>query len=256
MRHIFKKIGFSIIVFSGFQSFSQQIVDYSTYKDKPYKLLSTIEKESLKHVLEIITTGDPKDLNTSPNWGQIDKWLTQGMNPNIKISTDKKTLLHVIVQKGDVTWTKKLLGLGADPNATTTNKETPIFWVSTNISANDVALYDLLISKGATINSHNSNDENPLSYLLARYTPLNDDGYMRNINHLIERGVNINSKNKFKASPLIIASYSGNKGATILLINKGADVNFNNSEWKTPLHWARENEWPDVVQLLILKGAK
>jgi uncharacterized protein len=72
----------------------------------------------------------------------------------------------------------------------------------------------------------------------------------------IAAGTNINEKDPFGgSSPLITASLFGKTEMAKLLIEAGADVNFQNNDESTPLHVAAFFCRPDVVKLLLEKGA-
>jgi ankyrin repeat protein len=96
------------------------------------------------------------------------------------------------------------------------------------------------------------------------------------ITKLIDKATNLNviidSTKYGKVSPLMAAIYENNYGIVELLINKGADVNYENKNGKTPLLAAidnsnrekhekekgKENNYEvscDIVKLLIDKGA-
>ena len=72
----------------------------------------------------------------------------------------------------------------------------------------------------------------------------------------IAAGTNINEKDPFGgSSPLITASLFGKTEMAKLLIEAGADVNFQNNDESTALHVAAFFCRPDVVKLLLEKGA-
>jgi uncharacterized protein len=72
----------------------------------------------------------------------------------------------------------------------------------------------------------------------------------------IAAGTNINEKDPFGgSSPLITASLFGKTDMAKLLIEAGADVNFQNNDESTALHVAAFFCRPDVVKLLLEKGA-
>jgi hypothetical protein len=72
----------------------------------------------------------------------------------------------------------------------------------------------------------------------------------------IAAGSNINEKDPFGgSSPLISAAVFGKTEAARLLIDAGADVNFQNKEGSTALHTSAFFCRPDILKMLLKKGA-
>jgi len=72
----------------------------------------------------------------------------------------------------------------------------------------------------------------------------------------IAAGTNINEKDPFGgSSPLISASVFGKPEAAKILLDAGADVNFQNNDGSTALHTAAFFCHKDIVAMLLEKGA-
>ncbi len=72
----------------------------------------------------------------------------------------------------------------------------------------------------------------------------------------IAAGTNINEKDPFGgSSPLISAALFGKTEQVKILIDAGADINFQNNDGSTALHIASFFCRPDIVRILIDKGA-
>jgi uncharacterized protein len=72
----------------------------------------------------------------------------------------------------------------------------------------------------------------------------------------IEAGTNINEKDPFGgSSPLITACVFGKTEAAKILIDAGADLNFQNNDGSTALHSAAFFCRPEIVAMLLDKGA-
>ena len=72
----------------------------------------------------------------------------------------------------------------------------------------------------------------------------------------IAAGTDLNVKDPFGgSSPLITAALFGKTEMARLLIDAGADINFQNNDGSTPLHVAAFFCRPDVVRMLLEKGA-
>lgn len=71
----------------------------------------------------------------------------------------------------------------------------------------------------------------------------------------LNKGANVNHKNKLECTALIYASKSGNIDVVRLLLEKGADVNDKNRVEYTALMYASRNGDEDIVKLLLEKDA-
>ncbi len=72
----------------------------------------------------------------------------------------------------------------------------------------------------------------------------------------IEIGTNINERDPFGgSSPLISAAVFGKPDAARILIDAGADINFQNNDGATPLHTAAFFCRTEIVEMLLRKGA-
>lgn len=72
----------------------------------------------------------------------------------------------------------------------------------------------------------------------------------------IAAGSNLNEKDPFGgSSPLITAAVFGKPEAAKILIDAGADLDFQNNDGSTALHSSAFFCWTEIVELLIEKGA-
>lgn len=72
----------------------------------------------------------------------------------------------------------------------------------------------------------------------------------------IAAGSNLNEKDPFGgSSPLITAAVFGKPDMAKILIDAGADINFQNNDGSTALHTAAFFCHPDIVKMLLDKGA-
>ncbi|KAL6894722.1 hypothetical protein GGI43DRAFT_424618 [Trichoderma evansii] len=110
------------------------------------------------------------------------------------------------------------------------------------------AMARLLINKGADINARNKLGETPLLLALEK-------GYEAAARLLIDKGADINARNKYKDTPLLWALENSHEAVVRLLINKGADINASDKYKNTPLLWALDNGNEAMARLLIDKGA-
>jgi ankyrin repeat protein len=74
---------------------------------------------------------------------------------------------------------------------------------------------------------------------------------------MLDKGVDVNSKNRYGATALSYACDRGSVEMVRLLIERGADVNVEDTFYHaTPLGWAADKGYVEIVKLLLDKGAK
>jgi len=114
---------------------------------------------------------------------------------------------------------------------------------------NGVDVVQLLLEKGANVNSRDSSGRTPLGNAV-RY-------YMNRLvmKFLIENGANVNSKDNEGQTPMHYAMYSNHimlckEGAEILL-NSGVDVNAQDNQGNTSIHIMAKRGSKELVQYLL-----
>ena len=108
---------------------------------------------------------------------------------------------------------------------------------------------ELLIAKGADVNTKNIIGMTPLHYTAAA-------GQREVAELLLTKGADANSQNPpTLETPLYSAADAGQREVAELLLAKGADVDAKTFDSFTPLHAAAQNGHKDVVELLLDKGA-
>lgn len=81
-------------------------------------------------------------------------------------------------------------------------------------------------------------------------------GNLEALQQHIAAGSNLNEKDPFGgSSPLISAAVFGKPDAAKILIDAGADLNFQNNDGSTALHTSAFFCRPEIVQMLLDKGA-
>jgi len=81
------------------------------------------------------------------------------------------------------------------------------------------------------------------------------DGNEAAVRRLLGRGVDVSRRDANRWTPLMVASFTGNRQVAALLIESGADVNIQDPRGYAPLHWAAFKNYHEVVQLLLQRGA-
>jgi hypothetical protein len=113
----------------------------------------------------------------------------------------------------------------------------------------DIDQVNLLISKGADVNSRNRMNWTPLHTAI-------QNRRQALIEPLIAKGADVNAKNNRGQTPLHIAVNLGQKEVVELLIAKGADVNVMGSRGDNALSLAQKRRNTEIVDLLLKHGAK
>jgi ankyrin repeat protein/mono/diheme cytochrome c family protein len=104
-----------------------------------------------------------------------------------------------------------------------------------------------LIDKGADVNAKNRRGSTPLHWAI------HDEAKVR---LLLSKGANVNAKQAQGRAPLYLAAMLGNGVPTMrLLLSSGADPNMTSANGQTPLMMAAQRGNVEVIQLLIEKGA-
>jgi ankyrin repeat protein len=81
------------------------------------------------------------------------------------------------------------------------------------------------------------------------------DGNETAVRQLLTHGTDVSRRNANRWTPLMVASFAGNRQVAALLIEAGADVNAQDPRGYAPLHWAAFKNYHEVVQLLLQRGA-
>ena len=86
----------------------------------------------------------------------------------------------------------------------------------------------------------------------------NEEAAIEGCNAVIEHDLNfdINEPGRCDNTPLHAAVFKGYRRVAEWLLERGADINSVNSFGHTPLHFAAEFSGPDVIQLLLARGAR
>jgi ankyrin repeat protein len=135
---------------------------------------------------------------------------------------------------------------GADADVRGPDGTSALVWAA---HSGDAELSKALIAAGANVDARNEFG----AFALSEATII---GAAPVIRVLLEGGANANATNREGETPLMIVARTGNVEAAGLLLNAGADVNAI-ERWggQSALMWAVAQRQPDMVRLLIAKGA-
>jgi ankyrin repeat protein len=191
------------------------------------------------------------------------------------ISRDKGLTTNVLVCAsllGNKNFIKLLIESGADINGQDERGETAL---TIAVKNGNTELVELLIEKGAEINGKNKDGETALTIAVRSWSPralaiiikrqpeLNNKttltrftSHIKNIELLIEKGADINSKNMDGETVLMNAIQNGNTELVELLIKNGAEINGKSKDGETALMYAAQNGNTELVARLIKNGAE
>jgi len=129
-----------------------------------------------------------------------------------------------------------LIKNGADVNARASdNSLTPVMLAITNGYLNAAVF---LIKYVADVNVEGSDGKTALHYAVQHYDSSHHSEWCEVFSCLIKNGADINACAKGNNTPLMSASSQGNLNAAMFLIKHGADVNVQDRDGKTALHYA------------------
>ncbi|MFN7097869.1 MAG: ankyrin repeat domain-containing protein [Gammaproteobacteria bacterium] len=187
------------------------------------------------------------------------KLLTQ-YGADIHIADNNNTTpLHWACYKDNFEMVKFLIKHGADADIETlnNNEETPLTLAILN-GCTQIVLYLInLMAKLEEKEQTYSNEEavhacseEPASLHLAV-----QKGQLSAVKFLLEKGFNINGQNTQKVTPLHLAVLGGHTAIIKLLVENGADIEAIDIEGSTPLCWAARIGNLSALKLLVKYGA-
>ncbi|MEW5674783.1 ankyrin repeat domain-containing protein [Flavobacterium enshiense] len=217
----------------------------------------------------------------------IHKIIDAGADLTIK-TKDKETALMFACTDNDIIAVKKILAANTDINAESKNGQTALCYAARN-KTQDTVLLELLVAKGAKINTNTIYGRNALieavssgsiekvKFLVEKgalvnkksegfggVSPLSEAVYWAThgkadeiVQYLIENKADVNIKRDNRESSLLVAIQSDEKYETVkLLIEKGAKVNDSDDENTTPLMKAVKYNLYKITKLLLENDAK
>lgn len=122
-------------------------------------------------------------------------------------------------------------------------------WVHCIIMKADNQFAELLLEAGADPDSRESSELCPPLYYAVR------DRRLNLIDLLIEYGADLNYQNNFGWAPLHVAAFKGHRDLVKRLVNEGARVELQDEKSNTPLNVASGNGSPECMEELINAGA-
>ncbi len=171
----------------------------------------------------------------------------------------EKTLFEAI-QKNNERQVQQLLKKKTDVDVYDQNGWSPLHWA---VYKGNLNIVKLLIAYKANIHIRPKKAfmlfiDGNFYYGNEKSTPLHiasNMGHTKIVVLLVQKGADLNAKDKYNITPLHGACYGGHTKTAKVLIQKGADLNAKNKIGSTPLEVASRFGHTQIVKLLIQKGA-
>ncbi|MCZ7391921.1 MAG: ankyrin repeat domain-containing protein [Candidatus Methanoperedens sp.] len=116
-------------------------------------------------------------------------------------------------------------------------------------------LSDLFGKKKSKTDNKSKNENNSNLSLDAELLEAAQSGNLNKVQKLIEKGANIEARDRNEQTPLMLSLYKTNVEVAKYLIQQGAKINVRNDTGITPLMFAAVGLLPEIVQILLSKGA-
>ena len=143
-----------------------------------------------------------------------------------------------------------LIGRGADVNARTNNRDTPLMKAA---AKGDINAVSSLVKCGANVDLQGKTGQTALHYAVLG----SQASICEILSCLIKNGADVNAHTFRNETPLMFASDDGNVNVVTFLIKHGADVGLQDKDGNTALHYAARysDNPPEIVETLLNLGA-
>nr|CAH7713500.1 unnamed protein product [Callosobruchus chinensis] len=184
--------------------------------------------------------------------------------------------MYTAAESNDEEFIQLFLMKGASINEADKNGETPLHWASWS---GNLGVVEYLIGKGANISAKDKDGRTPLDvakdkrydnvaeFLKQTQLQLNEQlltavqgGDFKKVKDLVNRGAsledaNIDAQDKEGKTPLHFAAQEGDFGMVQFFLDRGAKIEAKDKYGWTPLHFAASSNKFDVVKFLFDKNA-
>lgn len=204
---------------------------------------------------------DPASLYNALIEGRLEECkflLKNKLVTDLEYSVGANTPLILAIHYKYFDLAKLLIESGANVNALDYDENSVLNKLVLECSDNEesVDIAHQLINAGADINSKNNNVDNTVLHNCIRnFSPSNSEIFKL----LIKCGANIEATTKrLKSTPLIYAAVKNTIECVMLLLDANANVNYQNADGNTALHYVAQNNSADsitITKMLLTKNA-
>jgi ankyrin repeat protein len=155
--------------------------------------------------------------------------------------------LNRAAKEGNLMWADELVKNGEDVNSTDVNGWSPILWAT---YYNHTRLVEYLLDKGA-----NADQKSKEKYgaIIANSASLHIASYYKFteiIKLLLDKKADINIRDGWGRTPLIVACYYGHTDTAKLLLERGADQRIADDNKNTAIDYAKKYGFDEIWELL------
>ncbi len=272
--------GLSALDYAKFKCYDEIVdllEDKFQYNDIEIKELSLDEKMK---IMRHFTAGEEeKDINyliqRVKNVNSTIGELFENNSYYYDFDYENDRLLDLAARQGDLKIVKLLLKRGANLNNRNSYNQTALMQAA---NSGNFKIVEKLLKKGADINLLDKSEENALFYALDGYNDYLYEtlgniefqeefdkqkarDYLKIINMLLSKGINVNQTNIYGDTILIMIfsseHFPGKESMEEIakfLIKSGANLSYKNKKGHTILTFAAGNLWFDMTKFLLRKG--
>lgn len=148
--------------------------------------------------------------------------------------------MHQAASRGNVTWLKVLLNLGAWIEAPDRDGVSPLLRA---IQTNEDEAAFFLLERGANPNRQSKDMNNPFMEAVSK-------GKQKLAEAMLAKGADVNIRDFAKGTPLLMAVITEDEAMVKLLLDHGAKVHIKEQSGEDPLDYARKEKLGGIVKLL------
>lgn len=220
-------------------------------------------------LLNLMRTSKYKEISQSSIENIVEQLLSHGADGK-SVNKDGMTTLMAAVMSGSSKLVEKFILIGNTLNQNSTFGTALMYAMTLEDEAKRSEITNILIKYGADIHLQNANGENALSKIIENILHKNSSEF-KEVQYLLGKGIksSIQYNTDYYAdgfgprTPLIITLYmaygysklDAASRVTQMLLENGADPNFQSSDGKCPLKIAQRFA-PSLVDILVKYGAK